>query len=86
MSNEVTREELLTNFDILVGPERSTGWTRDISIKGEGDSDYTQVLLRWDEDYGYMFEVFGDIPNSLKSFMTRPEFEYMLDSVTNGEE
>lgn len=86
MSNDVTREELLNNFDILIGPERSTGWTRELSIKGKDDFNYTQATLRWDEDYGYMFEVHGEVPDSIKSFKDRPEFEYALDSLSNGEE
>jgi hypothetical protein len=79
-TKEVTRDELILAYGIRVLAQRETAWMREIQLK-DHTGKTTRVILRWDEDYGYAFYLVDNDPELLR-LSRRPEFEYILDSIT----
>lgn len=75
--SEVTQDELLSKYDIQLKKEMVTGWVKDITLT-DATGKVIELRLFWSMDDGYwMLSVKNDIPE-----MDRPEFEYILDSIT----
>jgi hypothetical protein len=80
--SEVTKTELESKFMIQHTRTQVTSWVKyivlnDGSLKGEYSG-----RLRWDADDGY--EMFWEtVPPKMAE---RPEFEYILDSITQDRE
>lgn len=74
---EVTEKELLDTY--MVQSERAivTAWRRFV-VLNDGDNEFMGTLT-WDSDDGYRMCWWNDIP----VMSERPEFEYVLDSITN---
>lgn len=78
---EITGEELQNKYMIQSTAPRVTGWVKDIILStGNKGEDYTG-RLQWNCDDGYTS--FWD--NKTPPEAHRPEFEYILDSLTGGE-
>ena len=75
---EVTEKELLDTFMLQSEGTRITSWSRRI-VFNDGDSEFMGTLS-WDADDGYGMYWYDDVPPEAM----RPEFEYVLDCVTNG--
>ena len=62
-----------------------TEWVKEISIEREGKT--YRVALRWDTHNGYDIIAFweGFTPITAPDWANVPEFEYDLDSATEGE-
>lgn len=85
MKNEVTHEEL-ERLGIKVELDRKevVEFVKHLTITYEGVGYY--ALLRWDMYSGYEIIKFDDdAPNTLTDLTERPEFEYILDSLTPAE-
>jgi len=75
---EVTEKELLDTFMVQSEHSKVTSWRRFV-VLNDGDNEFMGTLT-WDSDDGYKMVWWNDIP----AMSERPEFEYVLDSITNG--
>lgn len=76
---EVSIQEIMNKYMVSCTGITSTGWTKHI-ILNDGANQYSG-RLHWDSDMGYDWYSDGDIPP--ESY--RPEFEYVLDCITEGD-
>lgn len=76
--SEVTQDELLSKYDIQLKKETVTGWLKEITLT-DATGKVTILHLYWDDSDGYnvMINDTKDLPE-----MDRPEFEYVLDCIT----
>lgn len=77
IAQEVTGEELLSLYNIVSVEPKITSWVKDVMFIVDGITRY-EGRLRWDENNGY--EMFWDDKKPPQA--DRPEFEYVLDSLT----
>lgn len=80
IAQEVTGEELLSLYNIVLqsSDTKIKSWVKAFMLKSK-DYDYSG-RLHWDEDNGY--EIFWDTNPAPQA--DRPEFEYILDSLTDA--
>lgn len=76
--NEVTEKELLDEYMVQSDDTKITSWSRFIVFDTGINASFTGTLS-WDVDEGYSMYWHGHVP----SMSERPEFEYVLDCVTN---
>lgn len=74
--SEVTVKELLNKYMISCSGITSTGWAKHL-ILNDGENQYSGRLY-WDSHDGYECIWDGKIPPEQE----RPEFEYILDCIT----
>lgn len=75
--SEVTYDEIVSKYDIQLKKELTTAWVKDITLT-DATGEVTELRLFWSMDDGYwILSIKNDIPE-----MNRPEFEYILDSIT----
>lgn len=77
IAQEVTGEELLNKYTIQSSQPKVKGWVKDIVL--DGLTRY-EVRLYWNDDDGYSTIWATDAPPEAD----RPEFEYILDSLTEA--
>lgn len=75
---EVTRREFMENFSMKFTPKENTSWRRQVYLKDADGNQYDGVI-NWDADDGYEMYWWTDRP----AMAYRPEFAYILDSITN---
>ena len=81
MDKEVTKEEILNKYMVQSSSISTTGWTKYIRLHtGAINGEYTG-RLHWDSNDGY--RMFWD-DNKVPKEADRPEFEYVLDCITEG--
>jgi hypothetical protein len=76
--NEVTEKELLDTYMVQSESAKVTSWSRFISLDDGSKEQYTGTLT-WDADDGYRMYWYDGHPKMAE----RPEFEYVLDCITN---
>ena len=83
--SEVTINELNhLGIGVHLASKEVGRWTKYIDITYEG-VDYG-VALTWDEQDGYQLDTLASgLPNTVKDLTERPEFEYVLDCITEGD-
>ena len=82
MTDEVTRNEIASKYRVLPSGIMTTGWTKDIKMAMWGSTDWEYVgRLHWDSHDGY--SIYWDTQQPPEA--DRPEFEYVLDSMTEVE-
>jgi len=75
---EVTQDEFMETFVIHNSNKFITAWRKDVRFRDANGKEY-ELILNWDEDNGYL----AYWPNDDKPSMAdRPEFEYIVDSIT----
>ena len=80
--DEVTRGEILSKYVVESKGIATTGWTKYITLHTDGkDKKYTG-RLHWDSNDGYNM-VWDD--NKMPEEAYRPEFEYVLDCISEGD-
>ena len=79
MTEEVSVMELLDKYMISSDGKVSTGFAKSI-ILNDGTNQYSGRLY-WDSHDGYECHWDGEIPPEAD----RPEFEYTLDCITEGD-
>jgi hypothetical protein len=81
LTAEVTREEILNKYMVQSSGIESTGWTKYIILNtGAVNGEYTG-RLHWDSNDGYTM-VWNNDRAPKEAY--RPEFEYVIDSITEG--
>ena len=82
--NDITIEEITEHYEVRLRLSQITAWCKHVEFIGK-DGEKVKGRLRWDENTGY--EMFWDDvpPVGLMELAHRPEFEYTLDSYTNGD-
>lgn len=83
MNNEVTADELKRRgIEVSLGGKEERQWVKFITLSYEG-KEY-ELELAWDDIYGYNLstEEGEDLPEEIVKLTERPEFEYILDSLT----
>jgi len=78
MNLEVTRKELLDKYMVQSSGIQSTGWTKQIILHNGSVNGQYVGRLHWDSHDGY--SMYWDTPAPPEA--DRPEFEYILDSIT----
>ena len=81
MTAEVTREEILSKYMVQSSGISTTGWTKYIRLHTGGKDEYVGRLY-WDSNDGY--RMYWD-DDKMPDEAYRPEFEYVLDSITEGD-
>ena len=79
MTQEVSVMELMDKYMISCSSVANTAWTKYI-ILNDGANQYSG-RLHWDAHEGYECAWDGEIPPEAD----RPEFEYTLDCITEGD-
>jgi hypothetical protein len=84
MSDEVTIEEIKEHYLVKLKLSQITAWCKHVTFISKQD-EVIEGRLRWDENTGYQM-FWNDVPPvGLMEFANRPEFEYVIDSETNGD-
>ena len=78
IAQEITGEELLNKYMIQSSGPKVTSWAKDVILNTGGNTGEYTGRLRWDENDGY--KMFWD--DKMPPEADRPEFEYILDSLT----
>jgi hypothetical protein len=81
MSEEVTTTEILSKYTVLSGKQETNGWTKYIRLHADGKDEYAG-RLHWDTHDGYSM-YWDDDKIPVEAY--RPEFEYVLDCITEGD-
>jgi len=76
--HEVTQEELLDKYMVQSERSKVTRWSRFVSLN-DGDGEEHNGILTWDANDGYSMYWWDTSP----AMAERPEFEYVLDCITN---
>lgn len=79
--SEVTQDELLSKYDIQLKKETVTGWLKEITLT-DALGNVILAHLFWDDMNGY--NVIINHTTRLPE-MDRPEFEYILDCITEDQ-
>lgn len=79
--SEVTHDMILDKYDVQLKKEVVTGWTKIITLTDATGKKY-EIYLTWDSDDGYRVMNYFDVPEDKLPEMDMPEFEYVLDSIT----
>lgn len=83
--NEVTVNEILSNYWVFIERERPLGWEADITLTDRVTNSEHKMVLSWTERDGYDLYMVntGDnpLPAKLMAMADRPEFEYSLDCI-----
>lgn len=82
--SEVTIDEILTKYHVRLKKELTTAWVKDI-ILTDADGKDIEVRITWDMDRGYNLVHNPAIPPVTLPEQDRPEFEYVLDSITEDQ-
>lgn len=79
--SEVTQDEMLSKYDIQLKKELTTAWVKDLILVNATGQKF-EIRITWDMDAGYncVHNPSVHIPE-----MDRPEFEYVLDSITEDQ-
>ena len=81
MSQEVTADMIHDKYIVNLKREMTTGWVKVITLQDVGGKEY-ELHLHWDIDNGYWIANHSDMPKEKLPEMDMPEFEYVLDSIT----
>jgi hypothetical protein len=76
--SEVTQDEMVSKYDIQLKKETVTGWLKEITLT-DATGKVIELNLYWNDVDGYDATIKGS--NKLPE-MDRPEFEYILDCIT----
>ena len=80
-TNEVSKQELTQlGIKVELTDKEIVEWVKDMDITYEGVSCHAR--LRWDTYSGYELTLDDDAPAILHDLADRPEFEYILDDLT----
>jgi len=79
LTNEVSVQEIISKYMISCTGITSTGWTKHV-ILNDNTNQYSG-RLHWDSNDGYSMA--WDTKPAPES--DRPEFEYVLDCITEGD-
>lgn len=79
----ITRQELLDKYGVVPVNKESQSWSREIVFVGS-DSIPHRCVLYWDTWDGYEIVWQGVPPKDLLDLADRPEFEYIVDAITEG--
>lgn len=77
--DEVSIQEMMDKYMISSSPQEITGWKRHVIISTDTNS--YMGRLYWDSDDGY--SMYWDNDSSTPPEASRPEFEYVLDCITD---
>lgn len=82
--NDITIEEITEHYLVKLRLRQETAWVKHIEFISKQD-EVISGRLRWDENTGY--EMFWDDipPVGLMELADSPEFEYVIDSNTEGD-
>lgn len=87
--NEVSTDEILSNFWVFVDRERSIGWEASLTLTDRETNKEYNAVLSWTERDGYDLEIVttkdNPLPAKLMDMADRPEFEYSLDCIIREE-
>jgi len=88
MLGDVTRSEIEETITITNWIHKETAWSRKILFTYEGEE--YEMWLMWNSDDGYSWlwtyvSEYQDTPRVIYDMMNRPEFEYVMDGLTTGE-
>lgn len=81
---EVTMDEILSNYHVRLKKELTTSWVKDIILTDKDGVDY-ELRITWDIDRGYNLVHNPGVPPFRVPEQDRPEFEYVLDSITEDQ-
>ena len=82
MTEEVSINEIVSKYKVQSSGIATTGWTKNINMAMWGSTDWEYVgRLHWDSDNGYSMVWDTQQPPEAD----RPEFEYTLDCITEGD-
>jgi hypothetical protein len=81
---EISMKEILDKYKIYLRFTEYSAWSKSINfIDNEGT--VTKATLHWDIHAGYSITWLG-VPNKeLLDMSSRPEFEYVIDCITEGD-
>lgn len=85
----ITEEEILSRYAIKELDYQTNNWVKVLEFSNTNSGEKFRATLYWHIDDGYGFYIEGDTLEEnpdLKDMMNRPEFEYMLDCITEGGE
>ena len=82
---EATAEELLSYADVRLIKKQEKGWVKAINITAK-DGQTFDVRLFWNDDDGFYVSRDEPVSAELWQIMEKPEFEYILDSLTSDED
>ena len=84
MFNDITIKEVMSKYDVMLKFTDYESWTKTIRFIDRDRKSYTGIL-HWDHHTGYSITLPIDVPKDLLEMSTRPEFEYVLDCITEGD-
>ena len=79
MTDEVSIQEIMDKYMISSSPQEIIGWRRHVIISTDTNS--YMGRLYWDSNDGY--DMYWDDDSQVPPEASRPEFEYVLDCITD---
>lgn len=72
----------MDTYVIIDSVKKNTGWRKEVRLRDKNGNEYN-LTLNWNEDIGYQaYWPDDDMP----PLADRPEFEYIVDSITTDME
>ena len=82
--DEVNIKDITSKYDVDLRIVEYTGWVKIINFVDK-EKRHFKGRLKWSIYDGYLMEWDGVPPTDLLDLSTRPEFEYIVDCITEGD-
>jgi hypothetical protein len=83
-ADELTIKDIISKYDVDLRLVEYNGWVKVMFFTDKENRSY-KGRLRWSMNDGYLMEWDGVPPTDLLELSTRPEFEYIVDCITEGD-
>lgn len=81
---QVSIKEILDNYQVYLKFTEYSAWSKSVAFVNKGGEVY-KAILHWDIHAGYSITWAGVPPKELLDMSSRPEFEYVVDCITEGD-
>jgi len=85
IQEQVRIKDITSKYDVDLRVVEYTGWVKIMNFVDREKRHY-KGRLRWSLQDGYLMEWDGVPPSDLLDLSTRPEFEYIVDCITEGDD
>jgi len=85
IQEQVRIKDITSKYDVDLRIVEYTGWVKIMNFVDKEKRHY-KGRLSWSVQNGYLMEWDGVPPSDLLDLSTRPEFEYIVDCITEGDD
>jgi hypothetical protein len=85
IQEQVRIKDITSKYDVDLRIVEYTGWVKIMNFVDKEKRHY-KGRLSWSVQNGYLMDWDGVPPSDLLDLSTRPEFEYIVDCITEGDD